>query len=252
MRLRLFAPLALLVLTLSGCAAADASDIAPTEPAPATEQAIVEPTPEAKPVPAAPAEAFDGDCSVLVTEDELAMAAGAALEPNPAATSWTSIAVRAVGGLSCSWSGGEPGWAPRVSLTVLPADVEVSDPETYCYGVACRFASRVGEWWFTGTVEPVAGVDPEMAVMSLESAFGVRASQYVSVAIDRPVDSWGEVSDCASLAASADTTAVTDVALDVGSGSVAGEALPGSTPPCAPQGRSDANGGATVSVSTPC
>ncbi|GEM_PF-6530157 len=227
MRFRLLAPIALLALTLSGCAAADASDIEPTEPAPATEPAVVEPTPEPDPVPTAPAEAFDGDCGVLATDDELAMAAGAALRPDPASTSWTAIAVRAVGGLSCSWSGGEPGWAPRVSLTVLPADVEVSDPETYCYGVACRFTSRIGTWWFTGTVEPVAGMDPEMAVMSLESAFGVRASQYVPVDREQPAGTWTEVPDCDPLAASADTSVVTDVALTANPTNLPGEADPG-------------------------
>ncbi|GLI25932.1 hypothetical protein ARHIZOSPH14_01740 [Agromyces rhizosphaerae] len=236
MRLRLLAPVTLLALTLSGCAAADAADIAPTEAAPSTEPAVAEPENEAPPLTAPGA--FGDDCGAVVTLDELATSVGAADLPalDAPTTAMAAVAVRTLGGIACTWRW--PDAAGRVSLTLLPVQAAIDEaPGESCYEssdgtqtlTTCRFASAVGEWWFTGSVELPASsaTDPSIAVMSLTSAFGVRAGSTPAEVPVPPDGTWGLVPECASLASSVDAAAAFGVDLAATPGNLAGEADPG-------------------------
>jgi hypothetical protein len=127
------AAVAVLALTLTGCAASPSD-----APTPAVEETpIAVPSPIATPEPAASVP-FDGDCTQALADEEVASLLGsAAVEP----VAWTlstiepdlSASLALIGGLACNWRAG----AGFLSIAVFPNDVVPSAVADVVGTVSC-------------------------------------------------------------------------------------------------------------------
>jgi len=163
------ASVAVLTALLTSCA--------PT-PAPETDASRT-PTPE--PTVSAPAEpraAFDGDCSAVLTAQEVSEATGETM--SVWAASWPDGRDRALGGVTCAWSS-EHYLAATVTARVFPVvvmDPEYvpDDPATECDDdpTRCRSAAVFDDVWVEVTVTGDRAAEMTSAIEGLRDGIGAR------------------------------------------------------------------------------
>ncbi|WP_433676766.1 hypothetical protein [Microbacterium gorillae] len=199
-------------LVLAGCTATEPGQAASSTPATSTPSASVEPTAESTPTddavePAEPEMAFAGDCSQVLTDEDLNVIAPAtwtltdANGPTPASA--------LAGALSCRWDGAGAG---VVSVDILPLSL-VSDEALATPDIVtcpdgegpdlCMAELAVGDSWL------IAGAGTEDALSAVVGRVGARLIGQHPVAAPLPTGSWA-VPDCSVIVDAVRAAGMTD------------------------------------------
>ncbi|RIX28144.1 hypothetical protein [Amnibacterium setariae] len=162
---------------------------------------------------------FGGDCAAILTSRQATGIVGAPLSLRPAPSpldSAEALAVPAVGGLHCAWSGDRSGVdAVGVVLTVLPVAQrpEPSKADDRCYGEndgadlqhTCTVDTRSGGRWITGTVTGrTGGTETQSRAARTRLITVLRALPAAEASTPLDAAGWWAPVPCAALARSAD------------------------------------------------
>lgn len=188
-------------LVLAGCTATEPGEAASNTPAASTPTASVEPSDESTPAddavePVEPEMAFAGDCSQVLTDEDLNAIA-------PATWTLTDLngptpASALAGALSCRWDGAGGG---VVSVDILPVSL-VSDEALATPDIVtcpdnegpdlCMAELAVGDSWL------IAGAGTEDALSAVVGRVGARLIGQHPVAAPLPAGSWA-LPDCSAI-----------------------------------------------------
>ena len=174
----------LTAICLLGACAAD-TDVRPSSTPPAAQAATPTPTPTLAPT----AQAFGGDCSEALSDDEVAAAFGPLVALDPVSQARQRVAEEASilreGGIVCDWNFGQV----RLSVVVLPvalvpAELHNSAPEEACVSgfTDCSWRTVSGRWWIEAsewpTSSPASWNENPERVESVSQTIGSRAQRW--------------------------------------------------------------------------
>lgn len=208
---------------LTGCT--PGSSVAEPWPSPS-----VTDTPAPSPVPVTdPAQAFDGNCSGALTDDDVSAAldVGMVIAARTSSDTPMDAAVAAVGGLPCDWAQDDSAAAATLSTVLLPesliSEFESTEPACYASGdpssidpqamrAACSFNITASGFWLSGVLYPPAGSNEaaaRSAIVRLAGRFSVNAAGAAAFTPSPALDAaWPDDVDCEALGASAPVAAV--------------------------------------------
>ena len=175
-----------------------------------------------------PAQAFDGDCSGVLTNDDVSAAldVGMVIAARTSPATPMDAAVAAVGGMPCDWAQDDSAAAATLSAVLLPeafsSEFESTEPACYASSdesstdpqairAACSFNLTASGFWLSGVVYPPAGsteAAARSAITRLAERFSANTAAAAAFTPSAALDAaWPDDVDCAALGASAPVAA---------------------------------------------